>query len=82
MWRPGPACCSSDTVSFHYVGPAEVKAMHHILHNREMYLTDGYEEAVRAWPFSGKDLGGYSAAPKRGDSTFDLLLGKIRLSPA
>ena len=36
MWRAGPACCSRDTISFHYVGPAEAKAMHTILHNREM----------------------------------------------
>lgn len=35
MWRAGPDCCSSDTVSFHYVGPAEARAMHHILHHRE-----------------------------------------------
>lgn len=34
-WIAGPGCCSKDTVSFHYVGPAEARAMHHILHNRE-----------------------------------------------
>ncbi|CAN0303814.1 unnamed protein product, partial [Hapterophycus canaliculatus] len=34
-WRAGPDCCSADTVSFHYVGPAEARAMHRILHDRE-----------------------------------------------
>lgn len=35
MWLAGTDCCSSDAVSFHYVGPAEARAMHTILHSRE-----------------------------------------------
>ncbi|CAN0282453.1 unnamed protein product, partial [Ectocarpus fasciculatus] len=79
MWRAGPDCCSSDTISFHYVGPAEARAMHHILHHRETYLTEGYEEALSLWPASGESLGPYAARPKAGDETFNLLLNKIRV---
>eukprot|EP00752_Nemacystus_decipiens_P009868 g8805.t1 len=79
MWRAGVACCSSDTVSFHYVGPAEATAMHHILHHRETYLTDGFQEARSLWPATPQALGPYAGRPKPGDATFDLLLNKIRV---
>ncbi|CAN0034019.1 unnamed protein product [Ectocarpus sp. 12 AP-2014] len=82
MWRAGPDCCSPDTISFHYVGPAEARAMHHILHHRETYLTEGYDEALSLWPASGESLGPYAARPKAGDETFDLLLNKIRICSA
>ncbi|CAN0336090.1 unnamed protein product, partial [Discosporangium mesarthrocarpum] len=34
-WKAGLACCASDTISFHYVGPAEAVVMHDMLHDRE-----------------------------------------------
>ncbi|CAN0129448.1 unnamed protein product [Pylaiella littoralis] len=82
MWRAGSDCCSSDTVSFHYVGPAEARAMHHILHHREKYIAKGgYEEALKVWPTSPQALGPYARRPTLGDAhiTFDLLLDKIQL---
>eukprot|EP00903_Cladosiphon_okamuranus_P006467 g6327.t1 len=82
MWRAGLACCASDTVSFHYVGPAEARAMHRILHHRETYLTEGYTEALSLWPATPQALGPYAGRPKPGDVTFDLLLRKIQVCSA
>lgn len=31
----GLHCCSSETVTFHYITPAETYAIHHIMHNKE-----------------------------------------------
>lgn len=35
VWRNGLQCCSSETVTFHYVTPAETYVIHHMMHNKE-----------------------------------------------
>lgn len=35
LWIAGTGCCSEGTISFHYVGPAETRAMHTLLHARD-----------------------------------------------
>jgi hypothetical protein len=72
--RAGGECCSSESISFHYVEYAEARALHSILHSLLQNPLDDWElqQALRRrWPT--KDLGGYSKPLPEGDSVKQVL---------
>ena len=48
------------------------------MHNR--FLEDGYEKASLEWPsWQEEEFGPFTAVPRRGGHTFNLLLKKIKI---
>ena len=54
-----PACCSPDTITFHYVEAKEQLALHDALHHREKWLALDDETRISQWP-NQKEIGGYA----------------------
>ncbi|CAM9475928.1 unnamed protein product [Choristocarpus tenellus] len=78
-WKSGVECCAADTISFHYVGPSEARAMHAMLHDVNRFRNMDDEELLSYWPSSRAALGAYSVAPTIRDPAFSLLLWKVSL---
>lgn len=76
----GVDCCSSDLISFHYVGPSEARVIHNALSKTKQHLKLSQKDLSTLWP-NQKELGGYSYPPKDESSTWDLLLRKISVCP-
>ena len=75
----GLACCSAESISFHYVEAGEGDALYQVLSDQAKFraLPDNARRA--AWP-TGRALSGYSGAPKENDGMWELLLGKIHVT--
>jgi hypothetical protein len=80
----GAGCCAEDSVSFHYVGPAEAEAIHHLLYHQQEYQHNR-SAALELWPRTMQEVGAYSALPSSsiseegGGAMWDVLLEKIKI---
>lgn len=80
----GPDCCSSETVSFHYIEYSETRALfavrNALLKKKHMSDQELKDLMIELWPTDRKDIGGYSRGLPREENkeAWSVLLQTIR----